>query len=89
METWEQQSKQLGILDISFVELAFESFLKRNILPNFGGSVVNAVVTENGSVFGRVVELEFSTRGDKNQKTDVHTVLNINGTKQTRVTKIS
>lgn len=37
-------------------------FLKRNILPNFGESVVDAIVAENGSVVGRVVEVEFSTR---------------------------
>ena len=47
METWAQQLNQLD----------FISFLERNILPNFGGSVV-----ENGSVVGRVVEVEFSTR---------------------------
>ena len=40
----------------------FISLLKRNNLPNFGESVVDAVVTEKGSVVGRVVELEFSTR---------------------------
>lgn len=52
METWAQQGNQLY----------FISFLKRNILPSFGGSVVDAVVAEKGSVVGRVVELEFSTR---------------------------
>jgi len=66
METWVQQSNQLGIINISFCQIAdFILFLKRSILPNFGGSVVDAVITERGSVVGRVVELEFSTRENK------------------------
>ena len=40
----------------------FISLLKRNNLPNFGESVVDAVVTGKGCVVGRVAELEFSTR---------------------------